>query len=156
LPRFPAKDRSPKPTSVALLKHSQRSFVQAHEPKPKHPNRKAPPPALLFLPSTMSKNKSPNPPTKTPGPIKTARSRPPFALKSPRPATPLGAALGPNHIGASQPSCQAMSGQEKAKNHIPLMPQIGLRMQPCKGPVCGQGSRRAAFRWVCRHLGPGR
>jgi hypothetical protein len=56
LPRFPAKDRSPKPTSVALLKHSQRSFVQAHEPKPKHPNRKAPPPALLFLPSTMSKN----------------------------------------------------------------------------------------------------
>ena len=62
----PKVDR-PKPISVALLKHSQRSFVRtAKRPKtPNRPNRKAPPPALLFLPITMSKNPAPKPDANT-------------------------------------------------------------------------------------------
>jgi len=79
--------------------------------RPITPKRKAPPPALLFLPITMSKNQ--NHPAiadnQTPGHIDPVMSA--IALKSTKPATPPGAALGEGYIGARRPGCQAMSGK---------------------------------------------
>ena len=147
LPRLRSKPEGPKPISVALLKHSQRSFVRtARHPKaPNHPNRKAPPPALLFLPSTMSKNRrkttQPKTADETTRPLNPARSRPPVALKSPKPATPLGAALGPRYIGASNPSCQAIhGGKSENRPPSPAAHCIG-RFKP--GPASSRQADRA-------------
>jgi len=119
LPRSPVQNPKPedprsKPKRVALLKHSQRSFVRTiRRPKtPNHPNRKAPPPALLFLPSTMSKNRrkppNPKPPTKIQA-IKPARSPSALCAEVNKASHPQrGAALGETYIGPTHTTCQAI------------------------------------------------
>jgi hypothetical protein len=81
----------------------------ARKPTQTHPNRKAPPPALLFLPSRCQRTIHTNP-TQTP------RSH--SGLVAPNDCTevnkagrPLGAALNESYIGASKPGSQA--GSEK-------------------------------------------
>ncbi len=99
---------------MALKKHSQRSFrPNGTAPESAKPPEPQSPAACASLPSINNVKELIHSRHQSRGPNSKAHPVT-VALKSAKPATPLGAALGKGHIGPWRPACQA-TGRTRVK-----------------------------------------